>query len=237
MFLCGCQFALYAQTISGKCGKNGFTVRWELDQSKGLLLIGGEGEMQDFAPDNERWNGLKDRIFTVAIGKFVTSVGNNAFAECEELKSIKLPVSLKFIGDNAFQYCTCLESVEFPQQLTSVGCSAFKDCRQLRKLEFPHSLSYIGDYCFSNCRSLSRVFIPAGAGTFKLFKAIEPEDENKYDKFYARANSLAKYAIGGDIDVAAVMSGTHFNVLKDIEVEDGHIAYSTLGRPKCFCGL
>lgn len=132
MFLCGCQLALNAQTVSGTCGKNGSTVKWELDQSKGLLLIGGEGEMQDFAPDDERWNGLKDKIFTVAIGKFVTSVGNNAFAECEFLNKVLMGAGVETIGDSAFLRCVQLKEFKVSAGVKDIGETAFLSCFRLK---------------------------------------------------------------------------------------------------------
>ncbi len=132
MFLCGCQLALNAQTVSGTCGKNGSTVEWELDLAKGLLLIGGEGEMQDFAPDDERWNGMKDRIITVSIGGFVTSIGDNAFAGCKFLNKVLMGAGVETIGDSAF--CNCRQLMEFKiaAGVKEIGETAFFRCHRLK---------------------------------------------------------------------------------------------------------
>ena len=134
MFLGSCQFALYAQTISGKCGKNGSTVRWELDQSKGLLLLEGKGEMQDFAPDDERWKGMKDRISTVAVGEGITSIGDNAFAECQSLTNVQMGSSVETIGDSAFCNCGKLEDFKVAAGVREIGETAFMRCLKLKDI-------------------------------------------------------------------------------------------------------
>ena len=132
MFLCGCQLALNAQTVSGTCGKNGSTVKWELDQSKGLLLIGGEGEMQDFAPDDERWNGLSDRVYVVAIGKFVKSVGKNAFSGCTSLSKVIMGAGVEAIGDSAFCNCEQLKEFKVTAGVKEISETAFVFCPGLK---------------------------------------------------------------------------------------------------------
>lgn len=41
---------------------------------------------------------------------YVTAIGNNAFAECNNLESIILPNTITNIGDGAFQYCSSLNN-------------------------------------------------------------------------------------------------------------------------------
>ena len=51
----------------------------------------------------------------------LTSIGNNAFKNSKELKSIELPEGLKTIGDGAFDGCTALAELDFPSTLESLG--------------------------------------------------------------------------------------------------------------------
>lgn len=41
----------------------------------------------------------------------VTAIGYNAFANCYDLKSVRIPASVSKVGNGAFSYCTGLESV------------------------------------------------------------------------------------------------------------------------------
>ena len=55
----------------------------------------------------------------------VTTIGNNAFYECDGLTSISIPEGVTSIGDNAFKNCYGLTSIIFPESITSIGYSAF----------------------------------------------------------------------------------------------------------------
>ncbi|MBR3884733.1 MAG: leucine-rich repeat domain-containing protein, partial [Bacteroidaceae bacterium] len=61
----------------------------------------------------------------------VTSIGNYAFYDCDELTSITIPNSVTTIEDFAFQDCTGLTSITIPNSVTSIGIYAFLGCRGL----------------------------------------------------------------------------------------------------------
>ena len=88
--------------LSGPCGKSGSTVKWEFDPSGKTLLIGGEGEMEDFACGETPWQFFTDHIYNVAIGNKVKSIGKFAFAKCKNLQRALVSASVESIGDSAF---------------------------------------------------------------------------------------------------------------------------------------
>ena len=55
----------------------------------------------------------------------VIGINEGAFANCEQLKSIKFPDNLAFIGKAAFYKCTGLTSITIPSSVTSIGYNAF----------------------------------------------------------------------------------------------------------------
>ena len=90
--------ALSAQSLYGPCGTDSSTVRWELDAARGILLIGGEGKMKDFAPQEAPWLPHQKKIRMVAIGNKVTSIGKCAFPNVTYWKKCCSPLPWKASG-------------------------------------------------------------------------------------------------------------------------------------------
>lgn len=58
--------------------------------------------------------------------KNITTIGNNAFSGCGNLKKLSFTNSLEMIGNRAFESCSSLTSVYFPESLKLVDECAFR---------------------------------------------------------------------------------------------------------------
>ena len=85
-------------------------------------------------PESVTYNG---------IAYSVTSIGERAFYECEDLKSIDLPEGLTSIGKSAFYECESLTSIDLPDDLTSIGELAFGGCENLKSIDLPEGLTRV----------------------------------------------------------------------------------------------
>ena len=133
---------------SGSCGKN---ATWELYKD-GTLYIKGTGAMQDY---NWNYNETTKIVTTGApwhdshsasvkklvVEDGITSIGNDAFSDCESLVSAELAEGITSIGDGAFTGCYDLEKINIPNSVTSIGYDAFDSCWALTSLELPSGLS------------------------------------------------------------------------------------------------
>ncbi len=70
-------------------------------------------------------------------GKPVTSIGNSAFAGCNNLESVVIPNSVVEIGEKAFYDCTTLTDINIPDSVTTIGFSAFNYCNNLKSITLP----------------------------------------------------------------------------------------------------
>ena len=96
----------------------------------------------------------KDEDYTV------TSIGESAFRECNNLTSITIPDSVKSIETKAFYVCEALETIKLPDSIISIGINAFTNCGALKTIKLPDSLTSIGNYAF-RWSGLESIIIPA----------------------------------------------------------------------------
>ncbi len=100
---------------------------------------------------------------TFAIPEGVTSIGDDAFSDCNSLEAIEIPASVTSICEDAFFECNNLIAVTFGEnsQLQSIGYGAFYSCESLEAIEIPASVTSIGERAFWGCESLEAIEIPA----------------------------------------------------------------------------
>lgn len=169
----------------GECGRD---LKWSLDYN-GNLFIYGEGAMTNFGVwdhETEGWYDYRDEIRTVVIEDGATSIGRAAFSGYKNLKTVKLPSTLKIIESDVFDGCTALSDIKLPKGLTQIGSHAFYKCISLTQLVIPDTVTNLGDmgwglstfdgsglvsvaipasvnkmagYCFVNCPNLTSVTI------------------------------------------------------------------------------
>jgi hypothetical protein len=126
--------------------------------------------------------GKKETYFTIP--NSVTSIGNNAFLDCENLTSVTIPNNVTSIGDWAFTSCSSLTSVTIPNSVTRIGDGAFQICTSLSSVTISNRVASIGDWAFWLCTSLTSVTfqntIPSSG-----FSNSEVFPGDLRDKFYA----------------------------------------------------
>ena len=141
---------------SGTCGIYGDNLTWELD-SEDTLTISGEGAMNNWEYSSDiPWDSHRYNIVSVVIEDGVTSIGDDAFCNCDSLTSITLPDSLTSIGDEAFLSCNGLTSITLPDSLTSIGDMAFSYC-DLTSIIIPDSVTSIAGNAFNSCNDLTSI--------------------------------------------------------------------------------
>ena len=100
-----------------------------------------------------------DNITSVVIPDSVTTIGNYAFYQCYSLKSVVIGDSVTSIGDSAFSYCDSLKNVVIPDSVTSIGSHAFSYCDSLKNVMIGDNVTSIGEWAFVACDSLTSVMI------------------------------------------------------------------------------
>ena len=101
-------------------------------------------------------------ITSIDVPEGVTEIGEDAFASCKNLQSIKFPTTLKSIGLGAFKECRKLEEVIIPEGVTEIGPYAFRECDNLRKVSLPTTVKILNSMTFCGCRHLTNIILPEG---------------------------------------------------------------------------
>lgn len=134
-------------------------------------------------PDNLRtipdyaFTGLIKQNTSITLNNTVTSIGANAFADCEGLTSVDFGNGVTSIGESAFNNCNKLESVTIPETVQSLGKTAFNNCTKLGSVTINNAAIDILENTFNNCTSLSTVSLgnnitSIGEGAFHDCKSI-----------------------------------------------------------------
>lgn len=87
----------------------------------------------------------------------VTRIGNYAFYDRPNLRSITIPNSVTSIGTLAFFACSNLSIVTLGNSITSIEYGAFQICYRLTSITLPAKLTDIGKYGFLDCVNLVEI--------------------------------------------------------------------------------
>jgi len=149
---------LWANVITGKCGDN---LNWSYDTQTKALSITGSERMYDFDSGNEvPWGTVASAITSISLPSGLTSIGNNAFCNCEQISEIQIPQTVKIIGESAFYSCYSLTYVSIPASVDTIGSYAFCNCR-LNNVDIAEGVQVILGGVFASCNYLTSITLPS----------------------------------------------------------------------------
>ena len=99
-------------------------------------------------------NTYENGVGTILFDNPVTKVGDEAFCDCANLKSLVLPDSVTELGGWAFFGCVYLENIALSNRLKTIGDAAFSSCSTLSSITIPQSVEHVGDSAFYGCSGM-----------------------------------------------------------------------------------
>lgn len=116
-----------------------------------------KSEVSDFQLNGSTLVKYTGTATAVSVPDAVKIIGEEAFADHSEMKSIKLPSKLEKISYAAFSGCNKLTEVSIPESVEEIGTAAFCNCTALEKFSLGPSVKKIGTGLFTGCPKLSTI--------------------------------------------------------------------------------
>ena len=102
---------------------------------------------------------------TVMIPDSVTEIEAYSFNNCTNLSNVTLSKNLESMGSSVFGNCDGLTQIEIPKSLESCDISygsygPFRDCDKLKKVKFEEGTTVIATMLFHHCTGIEEIEIP-----------------------------------------------------------------------------
>ncbi len=176
-----------------------------------------------------------ESLSTIVWGNSVQYIGNYAFSYCSSLTAINIPNSVTSIGNSSFDHCTAATTINIGNSVTTIGADAFWGCSGAITLTIGNAVTNIGNGAFDGCIGISSVNIPAsvsyiGASAFYDCSGIS------YTSFGGTINNWLNIVFDGTYSNPVYYSRSLYigdSVVRSVSIPDGvtSIKYNT------FCGM
>ncbi len=189
-------------------------------------------------------------VHVVRIPDGVKSIGEKAFYNAKELKSVRFPETLETIGVSAFEGCEKIKTAYIPYPCQTIEKDAFKNCKLLASVILPDGLKSIGVSCFNSCESLSGIVIPEsvetiGSGAFAYIPNMHDvyiwNSQVGYNCFLGSGNARIRTIVSSPAHAFARTYNIPFTAYSDseaffddcaaaIDIFAGYLGYCTDGH-------
>ncbi|SFD27847.1 leucine-rich repeat protein [Ruminococcus albus] len=156
--------------------------------------------------------GKTSDVYSIPSG--VVEIGNGAFAESRNLKTVIIPKGVSNIGSYAFCSCSGLTVAKLPDSIIGIDKYAFNGCSKLAGINIPEGVNSIGSFAFQGT-ALTSVSIPdsvtsIGDNAFDNKKTVQGESlrmiccKGTAGEKYAMDSNIAYETVYRDISEADI---------------------------------
>lgn len=165
------------EELSGDMGDD---IHWSFDITSFHLTLNGSGAMPVFegysyltlpcyiAEDNIPWYLFRNAIQSAEVGGTITTIGEEAFFDCYNLKSVTMSDTVIGIEQYAFTDCNHLSELVISDSLEYVDYNGvFTRCNGLTVLNFPKTMKSLpAADMFYECENISAINVAEGNSTY-----------------------------------------------------------------------
>ena len=173
-------------------------------------------------------------FFANGITLTVTGIGTAALSR-PDLTSVTLPITLTSIGTNAFTNCNGLTTLTIPTSVTSIGSFAFYFCAGLTSITIPKNVTSIGGYAFTLCESLVSISVDPLNVTYSSVDGVLFSGNQTVLIQYPMGKPGAFYVIPSSVTSIGGQAFAYNSLLNGVTIPDG---LSSIGSAAFFsCGV
>lgn len=119
----------------------------------------------------------KSNLKSIIIPDGVIDLGEIVFSRCYNLESVTLPNGIEFLKNSVFSNCISLTEINIPESVTRIERYAFSNT-PIENIDIPENVTVIGDGAFTSCYSLKSIVIPnkvesIGQQAFQVCKSLK----------------------------------------------------------------
>jgi len=106
-------------------------------------------------------NATLEEVVILADGdKGVKSIGNYAFKDCINLKTISMPNTVEELGVGVFANCSSLKNVQLSNRIKILPSQIFANCTALMEIDIPEGIKEMQGFMFQGARALTKISLP-----------------------------------------------------------------------------
>ena len=136
------------------------------------------------------------RLRTNPTDRDMTSIGDQAFHECENLTDLRIGNNVASIGEYAFYRCMSLKELNIPNSVETIGVCAFLHCQGLTRVVIGSGVRSIGYGAFGGAWQLTAITCHAVMPpTFQIDTNYANFNPNVYDEatLFVPGESISQY--------------------------------------------
>ena len=157
-------------------------------------------------------------------------IGENYFANCQNIKEIVIPDNVVSIEQGAFSNCKKLTKVVLPKTIKSIKGKTFANCKNLKEIVIPDTINIIGEGAFSNCENLLKVVLPKSLSKIEtsafnncknLKEIVIPDTVNVIgEEAFSNCKNLIKVVLPKSLSKIETLAFNNCKNLKEIVIPD-----------------